>query len=40
MPATQKRAQRNQITRKLATSKFANWVLCFCIRILAMGKFN
>jgi hypothetical protein len=41
VPATQKRAQRNQITRKLATSKFANWILCFChIRVLAMGRFN
>jgi hypothetical protein len=30
--------QRNQITRKLVTSKFAKWVLCFChIRILARG---
>src|SRR5262245_7043919 len=30
--------QRNQITCKLATSKFAKWVLCFChIRVLAMG---
>src|SRR5262249_18529921 len=27
----------NQIIRKLARSKFANWILCFChIRILAM----
>ena len=34
-------AQRNQITRKLAISKFANWILCFChIRLLAMGRFN
>ena len=33
--------QRNQITRKLAISKFANWILCFChIRLLAMGRFN
>ncbi|HJX97618.1 MAG TPA: hypothetical protein VJ281_01970 [Chthoniobacterales bacterium] len=39
MPATQKRAHRNQITRKLAISKFANWILCFChIRVLAMGN--
>ena len=39
--ATQKRAQRNQITRKLARSKFANWILCFChIRVLANGRFN
>src|SRR5262245_54311002 len=30
--------QRNQITCKLATSKFAKWVLRFChIRVLAMG---
>jgi hypothetical protein len=34
-------ARRNQITRKLARSKFANWILCFChIRLLAMGRFN
>ena len=34
-------AQRNQITRTLAISKFANWILCFChIRLLAMGRFN
>src|SRR5215831_2573900 len=39
--ATQERAQRNQTTPKLATSKFANWILCFRhIRSLAMGKFN
>src|SRR5713101_2499066 len=38
-PATQKRAQRNQITRKLALSKFAKWILCFChIRVLGMGN--
>src|SRR4029077_5892358 len=31
--------QRNQIRRKLAISKFANWILCFChIRVLAMGN--
>jgi hypothetical protein len=31
--------QRNHITRKLAISKFANWILCFClIRVLAMGN--
>ena len=31
--------QRNQITRKLALSKFASWTLCFChIRGLAMGN--
>jgi hypothetical protein len=34
-----KQRQRNQITRKLAISKFANWILCFChIRRLAMGN--
>jgi hypothetical protein len=34
-----KQRQRNQITRKLALSKFANWLLCFChIRVLAMGN--
>src|SRR6476619_5990355 len=39
VPATQKRAQRNQITRKLAISKFATWILSFChIRVLAMGN--
>src|SRR5438874_1815850 len=28
-----------QMTRKLAMSKFANWILCFChIRVLAMGN--
>jgi len=33
--------QRNQITRKLAISKFADWILRFdLIRGLAMGKFN
>src|SRR5437667_9332401 len=27
------------MTRKLAMSKFANWILCFChIRVLAMGN--
>jgi hypothetical protein len=26
---TTERPQRNQITRKLARSKFANWILCF-----------
>src|SRR4029434_4984919 len=32
-------AQRNQITRKLAISKFANWILCCChIGVLAMGN--
>src|SRR5437764_11366329 len=37
VPATQKRAQQNQMTRKLVTSKFANWVLCFChIRVSGM----
>src|SRR5947207_4621875 len=37
VPATQKRAQQNQMTRKLVTSKFANWILCFChIRVLGM----
>jgi hypothetical protein len=36
-----KQRQRNQITRKLAISKFARWTLCSCqIRGLAMGKFN
>jgi hypothetical protein len=41
VPATQKRAQQNQITRKLAMSKFANWILCLChIRVLAIGRFN
>jgi adenylate cyclase len=41
VPATQKRAQRNQIRRKLARSKFANWIGCFChIRVLVMGRFN
>jgi hypothetical protein len=30
VPATQKRAQQNQIIRKLALSKFANWILTFC----------
>jgi hypothetical protein len=25
-----KQRQRNQITRKLAISKFASWTLCFC----------
>src|SRR6266566_9620932 len=31
-PANPKAApQRNQITRKLARSKFANWILCFCL---------
>jgi hypothetical protein len=25
-----KQRQRNQITRKLALSKFANWALCLC----------
>ena len=41
-PANPKAApQRNQITRKLARSKFANWLLCFChIRVLAKGRFN
>jgi hypothetical protein len=36
-----KQRQRNQITRKLVRSKFANWLLCFChIRVLAKGRFN
>src|SRR5438309_8055743 len=31
--------QRNQITCKLVTSKFANWALCLChIRVLGMGN--
>jgi hypothetical protein len=30
VPATQKRAQRNQITRELVMSKFAIWIWCFC----------
>jgi hypothetical protein len=39
--ATQNGTQRNQITRKLAISKFAKWTLCFCHPCgLAMGKFN
>src|SRR4029434_3713093 len=38
VPATQKRAQRNQITRKLAISKFANWILTLHIRVLATGN--
>src|SRR5881398_3076412 len=39
VPATQKRAQPNQITRKLARSKFANWPLCFChVRVLVIGN--
>src|SRR5207248_5138061 len=39
VPATQKRAQPNQITRKLARSKFANWILCvYHIRVLVMGN--
>ncbi len=29
-PATQKRARRNRITHKVAMSKFAKWILCFC----------
>src|SRR6266511_2656434 len=29
-PATQKRGQRNQITRKVVLSKFAKWTLCSC----------
>ncbi len=38
-PATQKRAQPNQITRKVAMSKFAKWILCFCyICVLAKGN--
>ena len=41
VPATQKRAQRNQITRKLALPKFAKWTLCFChIRGFSNGQFN
>jgi hypothetical protein len=41
VPAIQKRARRNQITRKLVMSKFAIWIWCFCpIRVLGMGQFN
>jgi hypothetical protein len=41
VPTTQKRAHRNQITRKLAGSKFANWIWCFChIRVFSNRRFN
>src|SRR5439155_13561084 len=31
--------QPNQVTRKVARSKFAKWILCFCyIRVLGMGN--
>ena len=33
-----KQRQRNQITRKLALSKFANWILTFChVRVFSNG---
>src|SRR5947207_11218760 len=39
VPATQKRAQPNQITRKLARVKFGIWPLCGChVRVLVMGN--